>query len=629
VARSIRILDDDVVDKIAAGEVVERPASIVKELLENAIDAEASSVTVEIQGGGIALVRVTDDGIGIAPAEAELALKRHATSKLSSAADLFSIGTLGFRGEALPSIAAVSRFALTTRTRDQTAGVRIVCAGGSAIERAEVGCAAGTSVEVKDLFFNVPARRKFLKSQSTESGHVTSVCLRTALVFPGLRVVLVRDGRQVLEYLPVRSFIERVMSAFVDEKLVPVEIEAGDMQISAALGAPERARSGAGNLHLFVNRRPVRDTALARAVLYAYGSVLPPGRYPVGALHLQLDPSAVDVNVHPQKLEVRFAETRTVLDAVTRSLAKALGTSAWSGPAARGPAYWSQRLSGLSATSVADSGGAPFSRNSALDNLVGAFAQQPAEADPWGLSGGPSASEYKESQAQSASAYPRVAETASEPILKQCSSEPMPPKQQELLATARFYGSLRVLGQVRRVYLVCEGADALYVIDQHAADERLKFDRLRKAFLARHVEVQRLLIPERMECSPDEMALIEEHHDDLCAAGLDCEPMGETTVVIRSIPALLGRAAPERLLRDLLTQLDRKGERAFDSALDRGLATMACHAAVRSGDVLSMEQAAALLQALDEVSDFTSYCPHGRPIVFTIGFDELQRRLGR
>lgn len=626
--RTIRILDDDVVDKIAAGEVVERPASIVKELLENAIDAEASTVTVEIQGGGIALVRVTDDGIGIAPAQAALALKRHATSKLSSADDLFSIGTLGFRGEALPSIAAVSRFALTTRTREQTAGVRVACAGGSALEQAEVGCAAGTSVEVKDLFFNVPARRKFLKSQSTESAHVTSVCLRTALVFPGLRVVLVRDGRQALEYLPVGSFVERVMSAFADEKLVPIEIEAGDMQISAALGAPERARSGAGNLHLFVNRRPVRDTALARAVLYAYGSVLPPGRYPVGALHLRLDPSAVDVNVHPQKLEVRFAEARTVLDAVTRSLAKALGTSAWAGPAARGPAYWSQRLSGPMATGVANSASTPFNRDSALDSLVGTFEQPPAEADPWGLSGGRSTSQYQQSQEQSASAFPRLAETASEPISRQQVSE-LIPQQQSLLVTAGFYGSLRVLGQVRRVYLVCEGADALYVIDQHAADERFKFDRLRKAFAAHQVEVQRLLIPERMECSFEEMALIEEHHADLCAAGLDCEPMGETTVVIRSIPALLGQAAPDRLLRDLLTQLDRKGDRAFDSALDRGLATMACHAAVRAGDARSMQQASALLHALDEVTDFTSYCPHGRPVVFTIAFDELERRLGR
>jgi DNA mismatch repair protein MutL len=618
VARSIRILDDDVVDKIAAGEVVERPASIVKELLENAIDAEASNITVEIQGGGIALVRVTDDGIGIAPAEAELALKRHATSKLSSAADLFSIGTLGFRGEALPSIAAVSRFTLTTRTREQTAGVKVVCAGGSAVERAEVGCAAGTSVEVKDLFFNVPARRKFLKSQSTESAHVTSVCLRTALVFPRLRVVLMRDGRQALEYLPVSSFVERVMNAFTDEKLVPIEIEAGDMRISAALGAPDRARSGAGNLHLFVNRRPVRDTALARAVLYAYGSVLPPGRYPIGALHLLLDPSAVDVNVHPQKLEVRFAETRTVLDTVTRSLARALGTSAWSGPAARGPAYWSQRLSGPSATTIADSGSTPFYRDSALDNVVPALGLPPVEADPWGLSG-PSPSEYKESREPSASAYPRVAETAYEPI----------PKQQALIASAGFYGSLRVLGQVRRAYLVCEGSDALYVVDQHAADERLKFDRLRRAFRARQVEAQRQLIPGRMECSSEEMALIEEHHDELYAAGLECEAMGETTIVIRSIPALLGQAAPDRLLRDLLTQLDRKGERAFDGALDRGLATMACHAAVRSGDALSMEQASALLHALDEVSDFTSYCPHGRPVVFTIGLDELERRLGR
>ncbi len=612
----IHILEDALVDQIAAGEVVERPASVVKELVENAIDAGASNVTIEVAEGGVSLIRVADDGCGMTEEEAPLSLQRHATSKLRALPELCSIGTLGFRGEALPSIASVSRLTLTSRTRDRVAGSRLVVEGGKRIESGEVGCAPGTVVEVRDLFYNVPARRKFLKSRGTESSHISTACLRTALAFPGLRLKLVRDGKRATQYLPVEGFAERAAAIFAEEKLVRVESERDGVRVSAALGAPERARSSTAHLHLFVNNRPVRDPSLARAVLYAYGSVLPPGRHPLGAVHLQLDPSRVDVNVHPQKLEIRIADSHGVLDAVTRMLARGLGTAAWSGPASRGAAYWAQRLGGSGSGTA---GGRPDRQQAgaAPTPAVPAAGAAPAE-DPWGLAG-------EAAEGVSAPAvYSPYTETAkgSPPAAGEAATV-------SLLPESGFFGSLRVLGQVRKLFLICEGDDALYIVDQHAADERVKYDALRRGYAERAVGVQRLLFPERVELSAEEMALAQEHLAELTAAALDCDPVGPTTIAVRSVPALLGRASPERLLRDLLTEIGRGGERAFADSVDRALATMACHGAIRAGDPLSPEQAQALLRALDRVADFAGHCPHGRPVVHRVPLDDLELRVGR
>ncbi|MEZ4339317.1 MAG: DNA mismatch repair endonuclease MutL [Sandaracinaceae bacterium] len=362
----IHVLDDALADQIAAGEVVERPASVVKELVENALDAGARTITVEIEAGGTVDITVTDDGQGMDPDDAALAIRRHATSKIRSLDDLMRIGTLGFRGEALPSIASVSRFELTTRERDAMAGTRVRVEGGAAPEVEPIGRAPGTTVRVRDLFFNVPARRKFLKSVGTESARVAEIVRRAALAHPSIRFVLRRDGRRSGEYLPAGSRRERARMVIGDTtRLDAIEGERDGVRVEAMLGAPEKARAGAGALHLFVNGRPVRDRALSRAVAFAYGSVLPPGRYPVGVVHVDLDPQEVDVNVHPQKSEVRFARGREVLEAITRVLAGGLGTSAWSGPAARGSGFWAERLGGAPAPSPPP--------------------EPPSEPDPWGL----------------------------------------------------------------------------------------------------------------------------------------------------------------------------------------------------------------------------------------------------
>ena len=603
----IRVLDDALVDQIAAGEVVERPASVVKELLENALDAGATSVTVEVEGGGVERIRVADDGAGMTPEEAPLALRRHATSKIASAQDLHALDTLGFRGEALPSIASVSRFTLTTRTSDVVSATRIRLDGGEPPTVEEIGAAPGTSVEVTDLFYNVPARRKFLKSQATESAHVADTCLRTALSRPGLRLVLVRGGRRVREWLPAPDRAARAKAVFPRETLREMAAERDGVRVLAVLGAPERARTGATGLHLFVNGRPVRDRSLARAVGFAYGSVLPPGRYPTGVVYLDLDPAEVDVNVHPQKAEVRFARGRKILDAVTRMLATQLGTAAWSGPATsgpatRGPEFWAARPAGDTALRGASAPSVPS---------AGAPTSQPPdrEADPWGL--GPAMREKSPP-------YPVTPADASPSS-----------GQHALLPRGGPFGSMRVLGQVRRMLIVCEGEHALHLIDQHAADERVRFHRLRRSHQVREVSTQRLLFPARVEVTAREATLVDEHRDELLGLGLDCAAVGERTVAVHAVPTLVRRAAPDRLLGDVLDELSRDGDRAFGDALDTALATMACHGAIRAGDQLSPEECAALLRSLDEVDDFAGHCPHGRPIAFSAPFGDIERRLGR
>jgi DNA mismatch repair protein MutL len=587
----IHILDGALADQIAAGEVVERPASVVKELLENALDAGARAITVEVREGGTSLLRVSDDGTGMLREDARLCVLRHATSKLRVAEDLARITSLGFRGEALPSIASVSRFRLLTRTREEVEGTEVTIEGGAAPGISPVGCAVGTTVEVRDLFFNTPARKKFLKGSASESAHVSEVCLRAALVDEGLRITLIRDGRRAREFLPSADWAERARHV-LEGKAVRVEGEQRGVKLRALLSAPEDSRSGALGLHIYVNGRPVRERQLARSVAYAYGSVLPPGRYPTGVVHIELDPAEVDVNVHPQKAEVRFQRGREVNEAVTRVLAQGLGTSAWSGPAQRGPSFWNERLP------------------------VGPTvepAPAPQASDPWGLS------------------YPIAEEGArnyslphTEPALAR-DAAPDPAPELDVHEPPR----LRALAQVKRLYIVAEGEHGLVVLDQHAADERIQYARLRRQFAERAVVQQRLLIPERVLLSAREAALIEASGDEISRAGVEVSLIGPDSAAIHAVPAILRRAAPERLLRDLLDELSRTGDRNFGDAIDTALATMACHGSIRAGDALSLEECQALLDESARAGEFAGHCPHGRPVLMELPFQELARRVGR
>jgi DNA mismatch repair protein MutL len=474
----------------------------------------------------------------------------------------------------------VSRFTLRTRRHADETGVEVEIVGGAPPATKPCGIAAGTTIEVRDLFFNVPARRKFLRSLATESAHLTEVAEAAALSSPALTIVLSREGRVVREWLRAKDREERVRASFGDEALSRCAGERGPLRVEAFLSRPERARAAASALTLFVNGRVVKDRALARAVAQAYGSVLEAGRYPLGVVYLDIDPALVDVNVHPQKAEVRFADGRAVSEALFRvladELARAFGmpvaTRSWNRPQPKDAGDFPPVRIGMVSEPVAAAAGLPWSFS-------------PAEAPAPSVEPAPDA--------------PRPA-----------------------------FSRLTFIAQVKQTYLLCEGLDGIYVLDQHAAAERVTFHRLRTAHQGREIATQALLFPVSVEVTARDAAFVEEEQKALSELGLDVRAIGPTTVGVHAMPRLLSRAKPESVVRDLIAEATRTGGRAFSNAVDLVLATMACHGSVRAGDRLSAEEAGALLVALDQV-DFAGHCPHGRPIVTRIGWDELERKVGR
>jgi len=669
----VRVLPEDLANQIAAGEVVERPASVVKELIENALDAGARRVRVDIEQGGVGLVRVADDGAGMEREDARLSVLRHATSKLGSIDDLHAIQSFGFRGEALPSIASVSRFELRTRRADDPEGTLVRVVGGGAAEVSPCGCAAGTAVEVRDLFFNVPARRKFLKTTATESARVTEVLEAAALGEPGVTLMLTRDKKTAGEWLRASSREERVRGMFAGEELAPCKGARGPLSVEAYLSRPERARQGAVALSIFVNGRPVRDRTLARSVALAYGSVLEAGRYPVGVVYLDLSPELVDVNVHPQKAEVRFADGRAVSDALYKIIGASIRTAfglpeptgygGYGGSKKKPPQVAEGEGGWVFTPGPSEVAAQPLPAQASLP-LDAAAKPQPAstpaypanEPDPWGLAGGSASGSVPASVSGSASVpastsvpapvstpvpAPVPASVSASALVPEAGapdsgvmgrSKPIPyPTAAELAARAERkieFSSLRFVAQVRATYLICEGTDGLYVIDQHAAAERVTFYRLRKAYDARSVPMQPLLFGEPVTLTHSEVALVEERQDDFLLVGLDVRPISSTQVSVRGVPLILTRASPEQLVRDFLGEISHAGERAFSGAVDRVLATMACHGSLRAGDPVPEEEARALLASLDE-SEFAGHCPHGRPVAARLGWSDLERHVGR
>jgi DNA mismatch repair protein MutL len=603
--QKIRVLPAELANQIAAGEVVERPASVVKELVENALDAGATRCAIEIEGGGVTLIGVADDGSGMSEEDLRLSVERHATSKLSTLADLGRVSSFGFRGEALPSIASVSRFSITTRPKDSDAGFELVIEGGNAPSIRTIGAPVGSKVSVRDLFYNVPARRKFLRSIGTESGRVTDVVEAAALSRFDVTFTLHRDKRPVREWLRANQRAERVAQVTAGgNDLARCLGERGPLRMEAYLSRPEHARAGAGALRILVNDRPVRDRALALTVAQAYGSVLERGRYPSGVVYLNLPPELVDVNVHPQKAEVRFADPRAVTDALYSMLSREL-SSAFSLPISRG---------------------SPFARREAPAPVAESPPPPSTQGDPWGLA--PTARTGQESEppettpSETERRWP--ARGTDQPLVAVQDSERAPIRPNPELR----WSSLRFIAQVRQTYLVCEAEDGLYVLDQHAAAERVTFDRLRKAYRSSAVGSQALLFPVLVDVTPGEAELIEARAEEIAAIGLDIRVRGPETISVHGVPRLLQKASPERIVRDLLSEVTKTGGRGFSDAVDLALATMACHGSIRAGDVLNSTEATALLRALDE-ADFAGHCPHGRPVVTFTSWNELDRRVGR
>jgi DNA mismatch repair protein MutL len=608
----IHVLPPGLVNQIAAGEVVERPASIVKELVENALDAGARTVAIDIEEGGLALVRVADDGCGMEREDARLALERHATSKLRDAAGLSAIATMGFRGEALPAIASVSRFRLDTAPADDGAGTRLVIEGGAVRESGDVARPRGTTVEVRDLFFNTPARRKFMRASSAEAGHVTEAVIRLALARSDVGFTLRSGGRAVLGARAGADLAERAAEALGREAhrhLVPVDARRGDVRVHGVVCSPDHSEATARALYLFVNGRWVRDRGAAHAVLRGFAGSLPAGRHPAGVLFVELPLARVDVNVHPQKHEVRFAEAREVYDAVFHAVAAALRTAPWLGRAAPAEAAGGATLGAEGLPR------APVAGEDAAAVLAWARSARPPEG-----SGGSFAAPAPDPLASGTFDFATPASVSGTPA----------PRSVEPGRAPAYFGSLRYVGQHARTYLVCEAAGGtLVVVDQHASHERLLFHRLREAFRARALPVQPFLLPHVVALPAAAARVLEGSLDELRNVGLDVEPFGGDSFAVKGAPAALGGADMEALLADLASQLaDVERGSAVDEAYHDLLATMACHSAVRANQELSPEEARALLDGLDAI-DFKARCPHGRPVVVELPLYDLERRVGR
>jgi len=607
-ARRIEILPDDVANQIAAGEVVERPASVVKELVENALDAGATSIVLVIEAGGIARIAVTDDGNGMLADDLARSVLRHATSKIRAASDLTGVGTYGFRGEALPSVASVSRMKITTRPRGHDSGTELSIEGGSSATLRPAGCAPGTTVSVEDLFYNTPARRKFLRSVTTEASACVDVAVRLLLPRPEVRLEIRRDGKVVRELVRHDDVLARARAMWTDAGLAQVSGERGGIRVLGLLGPPERARSGAAGLGLFVNGRHVRDRLLLRAVAQAYGSTLPAGRYPSGAVMVEVPAEDIDVNVHPQKTEVRFARQSELFGALVTALRDGLARAPWARAVAGtsdpwaghfdGPAY--QPPSTPSLFSVAD--------------RPATASPTPSDPDPWGLAPDETAADDE---------VPRT----ERPVPSGPAPSAHDSRTPDPDAPSEGFRSLRFLAQAKRMFLLCEGDVGLVVLDQHAAAERVTFERLRRAYASRQMAMQSLLVPERIEVTAGDVARVEEQAETLARAGVEFSVLGPTTLLVRAIPALLTRLDPANLARDVLAELAREGD-GFSRAMDLVLATLACHGSARAGDTITEPEARALLEALDEV-DFAGHCPHGRPLVWSMRWAELERKVGR
>jgi DNA mismatch repair protein MutL len=581
----IQRLPQSVVNRIAAGEVVERPASVVKELLENALDAGPRRIDVSLDQGGIALVRVVDDGGGIDTDELPLAVAAHATSKLRVAEDLERIGTLGFRGEALASIGEVARLVIRSRTPSGS-GSAIEVDGGRVGEVTPQGCAVGTTVEVHQLFGNVPARRAFLRAPQTEWSHAADAFVRTALAHPGVAFTLTHNGRRVHDLPVAATWRERIAALFgpaVGDRLIEVEADDGELALHGYVGRPEDDVASTRLQHLFVAGRPFRDRAILHAVQEAYRGLLLSGRQPVAFLRFDLPPDMVDVNVHPAKMEVRFREPARLYRLVLSALR-------------------AKFLTGDMGTRL-------------VPPPVEAAATQ--ERLPWTV---PPGDRFGEPAASVGSA---PAGSWSRP------ADAVAPPAWETAAVETASDGERAV-QMHDRYIVVESRAGIEVIDQHALHERLLYERFKAGVAAGGLEVQRLLVPEKVDLSPADLELVTAHADTLGRAGMRVEPFGGGTVIVTSKPALAGGTSAGTLVREVLDRLAAvsAGGRGTGMLVDEVLHGMACKAAIKAGDPLSQAEVDALVRDRRLVAE-SHHCPHGRPTSLTLSRQDLDRQFRR
>lgn len=572
----IRILPETVACQIAAGEVVDRPASVIRELTDNSIDAGADRISITIDRGGKRRIKVSDNGAGMSKDDLLLCVERHATSKIQRASDLMSVQSLGFRGEALPSIAAVSRMQITSLPHGHITGHRLAISGGKMLTIEETGAPPGTTVEVKDLFFNIPARRKFLRAVSTETDHIVDVLSRIAMAFPEISFRLDDGARQIM-HLPAsedpRSRLAGLLGRKTAEAMLTGEAKEDNLRVRVYAAPPDLARARADRLYVYVNQRHIRDRLVTKAILQGYGKRIMKGQYPQAVVFIHTDPLEIDVNVHPTKQEIRFRNTNRVFQLIVSTVEKA--------------------LEGLPR---------PFSTQTRMDPSPKAFQQK-----TWNVVSEP-AWEY----------FPRM--EAREAPSRQTPAGPPP-------EASLFTTGPKIIGQLGLTYILCETANGLMIVDQHAAHERIVYERLKKSLLAQQVEMQTLLIPHELELSTRETRIMLERGDALRGFGLEVAHFGGNTFLLTAVPALLKNVDWPSLLSELMPEL---AKRDLDQAelLDACIMLMACHGAIRAGQALNPDEMERLLSELAQ-TDLPTNCPHGRPVFREIGYYEMEKMFKR
>ncbi len=591
--RKIELLDPLVANQIAAGEVVERPASVIKELVENSLDAGANYIQIRLKEGGRTLVQVIDNGYGLDGASAKLAFLRHATSKLRTAEELMGIATFGFRGEALASILAVANVTLTSRRADMDVGVRLTGGGAVALREEPAGCPVGTDIQVADLFFNVPARQKFLRTAATELGQILRFVDALALARPDLHLTVHHNDRKVADYPADPDLMRRthaVLGANVAARLYPLADDY-EYQVRGLLSEPGLHHGGPGQLTLLVNGRHVADRTLQHAVISAYGTLLERGRYPIGVLAVDCPEGTVDVNVHPAKTEVRFVQSQAVFASVVRAIRGMLAGTPW----VKEPL--AERLPVPPGTPTTPRDVATW--QPMREQLPSAW--RPSAVQP-----------YRPTQPS----FSGVADSG---------QPPLPEAQPE----ATTYSGLRYVGQIGKCFLVCETADAFVLIDQHAAHERVLFEQFVQRARTSGYAMQQLLIPQTIPLIPVEVAALDEAAELLAPLGFVIEAAGQRAVRVRAQPAILRDRDVAAEVRALAVSLTQGGRGAGTlETLERAAATLACHAAWRAGDTMMPDDVQRLLREMEGV-DLSAYCPHGRPVVFRANWSEVGRWFGR
>jgi DNA mismatch repair protein MutL len=655
----IRILAENVANKIAAGEVVERPASVVKELLENALDAGARSIRIETESGGKRMIRVIDDGTGMNHDDALLAFERHATSKLRTADDLLSISTLGFRGEALPSIASISRLLLETRSAEDEQGTRVEFAGGKLISVKPAGLPAGTSISVADIFYCVPARRKFLKSETTELGHIASLVTHYALAHPDCQFLLKTPTQEILNCTPVEKLSERVYQIFgrqaldelteiaptegpvrsaITEPPLEAEERAATLRVSGFTSRPEVQRTNRNGIYIFVNRRLVRDRLLLHAIGEAYRNIMPPGVFPFVLLFLDLPYEEVDVNVHPAKIEVRFRHPQFVHDFTRDALRLALSHARPipGFPAARAAAAAGDQSAGSSSSSspvgnvrgyapMPDANTFPGPPRAEIPNSLGSSATGIAEG--FELSGAPdrpvpqrlqfgtgNGSDFSDPTREALGA-----EGAAEGAANAPGTLPRPDQIVDL----------KPLGQVNSSFIVAVNSEGLWIIDQHVAHERVLFEQHLRARREGELGGQRMLVPLIVELNPRQLVIFEQIGEELHANGFEAELMGARSVAIQAAPAGITSGDAEKLLYEILDGIARENQAiSIDSLQAKIAASTSCHAAIKVNTPLDHTKMEWLLGELAK-TEYPMSCPHGRPIVLRYSVREIERAFKR